>query len=115
MEFSYQTRQKYADACVGEWEKQHPLKRKLLSRELCDLMEEIQTLGTSADNRAKKIEQFWEAHKGECTLSAFMKKYCKPLVELYVPKDYLEDYYRIIDQFQNFQYTAGAYRRTIRT
>ena len=59
MEFSYQTRQKYADACVGEWEKQHPLKRKLLSRELCDLMEEIQTLGTSADNRAKKIEQLW--------------------------------------------------------
>lgn len=115
MEFSYQTRQKYADACVAEWEKQHPLKRKLLSRELCELMEEIQTLGTSADNRVKKIEQFWEAHKGDCTLSAFMKKYCKPLVELYVPKDYLEDYYRIIDQFQNFQYTAGAYRRTIRT
>ncbi len=115
MEFDYQTRKQYADRCISEWEKQHPLKRKLLSRELSGLMEDIEKLGTSHSRPLKQLEQIRENHKTEASLSAFMKKYCKPLVELYVPKEYSEDYYNIIDQFPNFQYTTGMYRRTIRT
>lgn len=115
MEFDYQTRRKYADRCISEWEKQHPLKRKVLSQELRGLMEDIEKLGTSHSRPLKQVEQIWEKHKTESSLSAFMKQYCKPLVELYVPKEYIEDYYGIIDQFPNFQYTTGSYRRTIRT
>ena len=115
MEFDYQTRRKYADKCLSDWEKQHSLKRKKLSSRLSELIKDIEDLGSSSSNRAEQVEQFWEDYKGEVSLSAFMKKHCKPLVELYVPKEYLEDYYDIIDQFPNYQYTTGSFRRTVRT
>lgn len=115
MEFNYETRKKYEEECFSEWEKQHPMKRMLLSKELSALMEEFQTYRSSTDVSEDKILKFWREHSGEHTLSEFMKKYCKPLVELYVPKAYLEDYYSIIDAFQNFQYTTGSFRRTLRS
>lgn len=115
MEFNYETRKKYEEKCFSEWEKQHPMKRMLLSKELSALMEEFQTYRGSTDVSEDKILKFWREHSGEHTLSKFMKKYCKPLVELYVPKAYLEDYYSIIDAFQNFQYTSGSFRRTLRS
>lgn len=115
MEFDYQTRRKYADKCLSDWEEQHSLKRKKLSSRLSELIKDIEDLGSSSNNRAEQVEQFWEDYKGEASLSAFMKKHCKPLVELYVPKEYLEDYYDIIDQFPNYQYTTGSFRRTVRT
>lgn len=114
MEYDYRTRDAYANQCIAEWEKQHPVKRKMLSKELKDLMVDIRNLGTSASDATKGIEKFWQAHK-ELSLSAFMRKHCKPLVELYVPEEYMEDYYAIIDQFVNFQYTTGSFRRTVRT
>lgn len=115
MEFSYQTREAYANKCLSGWEKQHPLKRKLLSPRLRNLMSDIAVLGSSSSNAAEQVERFWQDYKGGDSLSEFMKKHCKPLVELYVPGEYLEDYYGIIDQFPNYQYTAGMFRRTIRT
>lgn len=115
MEFNYQTRIAYANKCLAKWEKQHPLKRKMLTNRLSDLMADIEVLGSSSSNQAGKVEQFWQEHKGEASLSAFMKKHCKSLVELYVPEEFINDYYSIIDQFPNYQYTIGIYRRTIRT
>lgn len=55
------------------------------------------------------------SNTAEYKLSDFMKRYCAPLVELYVPKEFIEDYYYIIDKLPNFQYTTGVSRRTIRT
>lgn len=115
MEFDYQTRNQYAKKCLSEWERQHPLKQKLLSSELKELMPDIAALSSAYNHSTKQLEQFLQKHKSESTPSAFMKKHCKPLTELYVPKEYLEDYYAIIDRFPSFQYTTGAYRRTIRT
>lgn len=115
MEFDYQTRKKYAEKCISEWENRHPLKRKLLSAELKALMPDIQTLCSSYNQSTNQLDQFLQTHKGEATPSAFMKKHCNPLVELYVPKEYLEDYYAIIDRFPDFQYTTGVCRRTLRT
>ena len=115
MEFDYQTREKYANKCLSKWEKQHSSEKKKLSSELSNLMPDITNLGTSSDHLAKQVTDFWQNNKPEDSLSAFMKKHCKPLVELYVPQEYLDDYYGIIDQFPNYQYTTGAFRRTIRT
>lgn len=114
MEFSYDTRQKYAEKCLAEWERQHAAEKNNLSPELAGLMTTITDMGTSYNYSVAEVERFWQEHRGE-SLSEFMKKHCKPLVELYVPKEYLEDYYGIIDQFPSYQYTAGVFRRTIRT
>ncbi len=114
MEFDYQTRQKYADKCLADWEKKHATEKKRLSPECVGLMSDITNLA-STSMTLKQVEQFWQDYKGEDSLSAFMKKYCKTLVELYVPKEYVEDYYGIIDQFPSYQYTTNAFRRTIRT
>lgn len=115
MEFDYKTREKYANKCLAEWEKQHSSEKKKLSSRLNNLISDITNLGTSFSNLAEQVTDFWKENKGEVSLSAFMKKHCKPLVELYVPQEYLEDYYGIIDQFPNYQYTTGEFRRTIRT
>lgn len=114
MEFDYQTRKKYEDKCIAEWENQHTAEKNKLSPELVELMQDITNLCSAYNMPSKQMEQFWEDYK-EDSLSTFMKKHCKPLVEYYVPKEYLEDYYGIIDEFPNYQYTAGAFRRTIRT
>lgn len=115
MEYSYQTRKTYEERCLSEWEKKYPFKRRLLSPRLSSLMTDIEALGSTSGEQAEQIERFWQAGRREASLSAFMKKYCRPLVELYVPKEYLDDYYGIIDQFPNYQYTVGIYRRTVRT
>lgn len=115
MEFDHHTREKYADKYLSDWEKQHATEINKLSPEFVGLMSDITNLGSTSFMPSNQVEQFWQEYKGEASLSAFMKKHCKTLVELYVPKEYLEDYYGIIDQFPSYQYTTGAFRRTIRT
>ncbi len=47
--------------------------------------------------------------------SAFMKKHYKKLVRMFVPEEYIEDYYRIIDKLIEFPYSTGMERRTVRS
>lgn len=47
--------------------------------------------------------------------SVFLKKNCKKLVEFYVKKEDQEEFYYIIDKYNQFQYATGINRRSVRS
>ncbi len=60
------------------------------------------------------MNYFDKKYKGG-TLGEFMRENCSKLVNLYVPEEFVEDYYNIVDEYVKFPYTRGYYRRTLRT
>lgn len=63
----------------------------------------------------KRILKIEENSDGSKLPSDFMKKNYRGVVEAFVPKEYEEDYYRIIDKLTSFPYTRGMNRRTVRS
>lgn len=49
----------------------------------------------------------------EC-LSAFVKERFGAAVDILVPEDFIDDYYRMLDKFNRFQYDESYYRRSFR-
>ena len=115
MEFSYQTRKKYAERKLDEWKKTQPLKRMTLSAQQKNLLETIINTGSWNRPDASNYVEFWEKNQRGENLSVFMKKNCKGLVDLFVPKGYEADYYALVDEIIHYRYTTGASRRTLRT
>ena len=60
MEFSYQTRQKYAERKLDEWKKTQPLKRMTLSAQQKNLLETILNTGSWSRPDASNYVEFWE-------------------------------------------------------
>ncbi len=115
MEYTYNTRQKYAETKKREWlQASKPQKLKLLHKDIYELFEEINEMGERYNFNCQKCVSFWEARQKGEPFSVFMKKHCKGLVELFVPKELIADYYAIIDKIPGYPYTRGYNRRTAR-
>lgn len=90
----------------------------LMEKESKALAEQIDIfdLNKNDGDRYQNILHHGKVFEAEgCQLASdYMQKHYRELVELYVPKAYLDDYYHIIDKLTAFPYSSGPYRRTVR-
>ena len=113
MEYNYQSRQKLVEAYKGKW------KRKLIlasgdTKEAMEQMEKFGQYRPEVNAFLKGVEaKFGDG--GFLTPSEFMRKKYKKLVDLYAGKAFAEDFYYIIDKFNQFPYSHSVYRRSVRT
>ena len=113
MEYNYQSRQKLVEAYKGKW------KRKLIlasgdTKEAMEQMEKFGQYRPEVNSFLKGVEAKF-GDEGFLTPSGFMRKKYKKLVDLYAGKAFAEDFYYIIDKFNQFPYSHSVYRRSVRT
>ena len=100
MEYNYQSRQKLVEAYKGKW------KRKLIlasgdTKEAMEQMEKFGQYRPEVNAFLKGVEAKF-GDEGFLTPSEFMRKKYKKLVDLYAGKAFAEDFYYIIDKFNQF-------------
>lgn len=115
MEYNYSTRNTLKQKYLNEWEKTNSLKTLALSDELKAVMKEMECLNGYYLQETKVIDKIKNDNPRVDSLSLFMKEHYKVLVDLYVPEKYQEDYYYILDKYNQFQYAEGYDRRSVRT
>lgn len=114
MGYDWNSRKKLVEDYKAEWKKKNQLGLLLLSPDQKKLLEEMDSwYGWQRDRNImyQALERYVEGEKP----SEFMKKNYKQLVKCCVPKEFVEDYYRIIDKYNQFQYAVGAWRRSMRS
>ena len=114
MGYDWNTRKKLEEDYKAQWRKKNQLGLLLLTPEQKRLLEEMDGwYGWQWGQKAVRqvLERYEEGEKP----SGFMKKHCKQLVKCCVPGGLLEDYYRIIDKYNQFQYAGGIWRRSMRS
>ena len=113
MAYDYQSRQKLVEAYRAKW------KRKLLlvPGEIKEAAEEMEKFGGYRQDTLTFLKTAQERLKqgNFSTPSEFMKAYYRKLVRLFAGKQFEEDFYEIIDKFNQFPYSHSIYRRTVRT
>ena len=76
---------------------------------------EIRTVQAGSKTPSLKGVEAKFGDGGFLTPSEFMRKKYKKLVDLYAGKAFAEDFYYIIDKFNQFPYSHSVYRRSVRT
>lgn len=109
MDFDYKSRRELADKYKGKWEKKNKLALTLLSKDDKQLVEDIFA------GRGEVLNKIVKDNTEVKSLSEFMKKNYKKIVELFVPKEFRKDYYNMLDKCNRFQYSGSRYRRSVRT
>lgn len=109
MGFDYKSRRELADKHKEEWEKKNKIALALLSKDEQELVNDIFAGGGETLNKIVKDNTEIQS------LSEFMKKNYKKIVKLFVPKEFREDYYYMLDKCNRFQYSRSIYRRSVRT
>lgn len=115
MEYNWSTRKKLAEDYEAEWKRQNQLTLLLLTPEQKKILEEMKSWSNWYSNQDKALYQAAYRYDGTMKPSEFMKKYHKQLVKCCVPKEFVEDYYAIIDKCNQFQYATGIGRRSMRS
>ena len=120
--YSYQTRKEFEDACYNNWKKASQKKIEKLNGQKKKLFETIEKVGRSALEYDGDLRAFYEKYCGNndfqsetFSLSKMMRKQLSDVVKIFVPEEFVEDYYHIIDEFVTYQYSTGYTRRTVRT
>mgnify|MGYP000660485868 CR=1 FL=1 len=113
MKYDYKTREKLVDGYKASWDK----KLNLLPGDIKAFAEDLDNYYQSQQNNKGYVEEAIREFKsgGYDNPSQYMKNNHKKLVDLYVPKEFHEDFYYIIDKFNQFPYSKGMERRTVRT
>lgn len=109
VEFTYQTRRKLTETWVNSTAERG---RRLSKREK-EMLPDVYgyTIPQEACNEMRKIL----TERGSCTLSGLYQSRFEDLVEVCVPKEYQEEFYYALDQMNQYQMTAGWYRRSLRS
>lgn len=115
MEYNYDTRRKFSEKKLAAWQQEHAEKINALPTELKALYQEIFNWKNKVPYNKTAWESFWEKYNKDEALPAFMKKNCSLIVELFVPEEFITDYYAILGEIQTFTYTRGYSRRSLRT
>ncbi len=112
MEYTNETRRKLYQECVNSWKK----RLFLASSETRKQAEELENMN-AYHGSALFVRQAGEEYQrsGKGLLSVFFKKKYKSLVKAFVDRKYLEDFYGILDKQNQFPYSRGWYRRTVRS
>lgn len=109
MDFDYKSRKALADKYKEKWEKKNKLALSLLSKNNRQLIEDIFA------GRGETLDSIVEENTEVKSLSEWMKKNYKKIVELFVPREFRNDYYDMLDKCNQFQYARSRYRRSVRT
>lgn len=109
VEFTYQTRRKLTETWVNSTAERG---RRLSKREK-EMLPDVYgyTIPQEACNEMRKIL----TERSSCTLSGLYQSRFEDLVEVCVPKEYQEEFYYALDQMNQYQMTAGWYRRSLRS
>lgn len=109
VEFTYQTRRKLTETWVNSTAERG---RRLSKREK-EMLPDVYgyTIPQEACNEMRKIL----TERGSCTLSGLYQSRFEDLVEVCVLKEYQEEFYYALDQMNQYQMTAGWYRRSLRS
>lgn len=113
MNYNFQTRKKLTDDFMEQWQKGLEALSKDSKRQGNEL-EQSNSYYHSYSNLTKEARNI-SIKENITKLSVLMKKHYKELVNLYVREKDREDYYYIIDKLNQFPYSHGMYRRTVRT
>ena len=108
-EFTYQTRKKLSETWVNEFQE----KGKHLSKKEKEMLPEVYSYAIPRDacDFIRKLLTDGSYH----TLSKLYKSKFKNLVEVCVPGEKQEEFYFALDQMNQYQMTAGWYRRSLRS
>ncbi len=109
VEYTYQTRRKLTETWVNSTAERG---RRLSKREK-EMLPDVYgyTIPQEACNEMRKIL----TERSSCTLSRLYQSRFEDLVEVCVPKEYQEEFYYALDQMNQYQMTAGWYRRSLRS
>lgn len=109
VEYTYQTRRKLTETWVNSTAERG---RRLSKREK-EMLPDVYgyTIPQEACNEMRKIL----TERSSCTLSGLYQSRFEDLVEVCVPKEYQEEFYYALDQMNQYQMTAGWYRRSLRS
>lgn len=112
MDYTMQTR----EALYGKFSNAWKRKLWLMMGTTKQLAEKIEAMNGYSGDRSFLAEAR-EAYRmaGGITLAEFMRKNYKSVVQAFVGKEYLEDYYTILDKQNQFPYSTGMNRRTVRS
>ena len=101
MEYTRETRQKLYDKYLTSWKK----KLLLASGKTKELAEKMETMNRYYNNDksflSDAVRLYWD-NGGKETLSQFFQTHYKQLVQAFVDKQYLQDFYTIIDKQNQF-------------
>lgn len=115
MEYNWNTRKKLAEDYEAEWKKKNRLVLRLLTPEQKQILEEMKGWSSWYTNQDKVLYQAAHRYDGSMKPSEFMKKHHRWLVKCCVPQELQEDYYAVIDKYNQFQYATGIGRRSMRS
>lgn len=93
-----------------KWEKKNRLVLALLSKKEKQLVEEMLT-----GRGGEPLQEIVRENTDVKSLSALIKKKYKKIADAFVPKEFREDFYAILDKCNQFQYARSRYRRSVRT
>ncbi|MCI8583784.1 MAG: DUF4132 domain-containing protein [Dorea sp.] len=108
-DFTYQTRKKLSETWVNEFQE----KGKHLSKKEKEMLPEVYSYAVPRDacDFIRRLLTDGSYH----TLSKLYKSKFKNLVEVCVPGEKREEFYFALDQMNQYQMTAGWYRRSLRS
>ena len=108
-EFTYQTRRKLTET----WVKEIKERGKHLSKREKDMLPDVYYHAIPQE-ACQFMRRLLEEGKYQ-TLSELYKREFKNLVKICVPEEYQEEFYFALDQMNQYQMTAGWYRRSLRS
>lgn len=115
MGFDYNSRQKLSKSYFEKWKKNN---EKKIGKVDAILFEEVLKLGPSYSAVDRIFTGLYKekfSNKKYDKPSKFMKENLGEIIDIFVPEQYIDDYYNIVDEFVTFQYTTGYNRRSFRT
>lgn len=108
-EFTYQTRKKLSETWVNEFQE----KGKHLSKTEREMLPEVYSYTVPRD--ACDLIRKLLSDGSYSTLSSLYQSKFKGLVKTCVPEPKREEFYFALDQMNQYQMTAGWYRRSLRS
>lgn len=112
MEYTRESREQLYKKLISGWNLRH----LLMSRETKSLAESLEQMNNyQADLSFLKEAKRRYEEAGKPCLSEFFKQHYKSLVQAFVGKEYLKDFYTILDKQNQFPYATGVNRRTVRS
>lgn len=117
MEYNTITRKQLEDRFKEDWEQKHALKIKRMSKDEKELLDNIQNTQYMYILSKQKdlLAELAEKNTDIASLSDFIRQNYDKYVQLFVPKEFRDDYYYILDKCNQFQYSESRYRRSVRT
>ena len=118
MTYDYNSRLKWEESKINEWNLEHQKKIDQLSGEMKKLFDEVSYFSDYPHCGFPVIGK-WGREKirtsGKHSLKEILYKECPEIIEILIPARYREDFDYMLDQFAYFQYSRALFRPTVRT